>query len=219
MSDLALIKFFPNGISLHLDETAKFSEVLKELGQKFADGANFFGTASMALTVEGRKISEAEMHDILDVIKENSNLHIVCFLEKDEEANKTFVKALGHLGKQAPAPEKKIFYQETLENNAVLQSEESIVLLGDVQEGCSIISERNIIIIGSLQGFACAGCKGDDGAYVLALEMAPEMLKIGETEYINKKKKGKSKIQPKMAVVKNNKIIFDEITKELLSAF
>ena len=53
--------------------------------------------------------------------------------------------------------------------------------------------------------------------------MSPEKLKIGDFKYISKEKVSKwsikPKVQPKIAYVKNNKIVMDSLTKELLSAF
>lgn len=219
MSEFVSLKSFPNGIVLRMDGEAPFEEILTQIGQKFREGAGFFGNASMALSLEGRKVTDDETKQILEQIRQNSKLHIVCIVEKDETVNKTFVKALGQLAQRQTQNEKKVFYKCNLEHSQVLESDESIVLLGDVEEGSCVISERNIIILGSLYGFAHAGANGDVNAYVLALEMSPEILKIGEIEFINKKRKGKSKIQPKIACLKNNKITFEDITKELLNTF
>ena len=138
---------------------------------------------------------------------------------KDETTNKTFVKALGQLAQKQEPAEKKMFYRCTLDHSQVLESEESIVILGDVLEGSSVISDRNIFVLGSLYGFAHAGAKGNTGACVMAMEMAPEILKIADVEYVSKKRKGKAKLQPKMACLRNKKIAFEEITKETLNNF
>lgn len=219
MSDLVVIKSFPNGISLHMDAQAPFEDILTQIGQKFRDGASFFGNASMALSFVGRVISAEETKAVLEQIRNNSKLHIVCIVEKDEMTNKTFVKALGQLAQKQEPVEKKMFYRCNLEHSQVLESEESIVILGDVQEGSSVISDRNIFVLGSLYGFAHAGAKGNTGASVIALEMAPEILKIADVEYVSKKRKGKTKILPKMAIIRNKKIAFEEITKETLDNF
>ena len=53
-----------------------------------------------------------------------------------------------------------------------------------------------------------------------ALEMAPERLQIGDFKYkCGKQMKWsiKPKVQPKIAYVKDNKVVMEPITKELLS--
>ena len=53
--------------------------------------------------------------------------------------------------------------------------------------------------------------------------MSPERLKIGDFKYNTREKINKwsikPKVQPKIAYVKNNKIVMDSLTKELLSEF
>ena len=58
---------------------------------------------------------------------------------------------------------------------------------------------------------------------MVALEMEPERLKIGDFKYKTNGKQSKwgirPKVQPKIAYVKNDKIIFEPLTKDLLSSF
>ena len=58
---------------------------------------------------------------------------------------------------------------------------------------------------------------------IVALEMEPERLKIGDFKYKTNAKQSKwgihPKVQPKIAHLKNGKIVFDPLTKELLGSF
>ncbi|MDE6701722.1 MAG: septum site-determining protein MinC, partial [Acetatifactor sp.] len=62
-----------------------------------------------------------------------------------------------------------------------------------------------------------------ENAYVVALEMEPERLKIGDFKYKNSGKVPrwgiKPKVQPKIGYVKNERIVLEGLTKELLSSF
>jgi septum site-determining protein MinC len=53
--------------------------------------------------------------------------------------------------------------------------------------------------------------------------MEPERLKIGDFKYKTNAKQSKwgirPKVQPKIAHLKNGKIVFDPLTKELLGSF
>ena len=93
--------------------------------------------------------------------------------------------------------------------------------MGDIYPGSAIISAKDIIVLGGLFGEAYAGGNGSPGHYVAALEMSPEKLKIGDFKYHSKEKGPKwsirAKVQPKIAYVKDEKVIIDAITKELLS--
>ena len=72
MKDAVLIKSFPNGINLVMREDVEMDEILTELAMKFAEARNFFGTSSMALSMEGRKVTEDEEIRILDTIRQGS---------------------------------------------------------------------------------------------------------------------------------------------------
>lgn len=157
---------------------------------------------------------------ILNVICENSDLHIVCLVGKDEETNQNYLKAIQQLDRHKEEGNDGQFYRGTLKNGQVLETESSIVVLGDVYPGSAIISTKDIVILGGLFGKAYAGGNGSEGHYVAALEMSPERLQIGDFKYKNSKPTKWSirpKVQPKIAYVKENQVVMEPITKELLN--
>ena len=220
MKDAVLIKSFPNGITLLMREDASMEEILQELTVKFTEARNFFGSSTMALSMEGRKMTEAEEILILDTIRVNSNVRIACIVGHDDDTNKNFIKALQHMDKKLSGTEGGQFYKGTLKNREVIETENSIVVLGDVYPGSAVFSAGNIIILGGLYGEAYAGGDGREDAYIVALEMEPERLKIGDFKYKTNAKQLKwgihPKVQPKIAHLKGGKIVFDPLTKELL---
>lgn len=223
MKDAVLIKSFPNGITLLMREDASMEEILQELTVKFTEARNFFGSSTMALSMEGRKVTEAEEILILDTIRVNSNVRIACIVGHDDDTNKNFIKALQHMDKKLSGTEGGQFYKGTLKNREVIETENSIVVLGDVYPGSAVFSAGNIIILGGLYGEAYAGGDGREDACIVALEMEPERLKIGDFKYKTNAKQLKwgihPKVQPKIAHLKNGKIVFDPLTKELLGTF
>ena len=223
MKDIVLIKSFQNGITLLLNEDASMEQILEELAFKFSEAKNFFGKASVALSIEGRELSNIEEIQLLEVIKQNSNLNIMCIVGHDEETDKKFIKALQHVNRRLSSENEGQFYKGSLKNKQVIETENSIVVLGDVYPGCAVISAKNIIILGGLYGEAYAGGNGQEGAYVVALEMEPERLKIGDFKYKANTKQTKwgirPKVQPKIAYIKNSKMVFEPLTKDLLGSF
>lgn len=223
MKDAVLIKSFQSGITLMLNEEASLEEILEELAFKFSEAKNFFGQASVALSMEGRPLTNVEEIKILETIRENSNVNIMCIVGHDEETDKKYIKALQHMQRRLTAADEGQFYKGSLKNNQVLETENSIVVLGDVYPGCAVISAKNIIILGGLYGEAYAGGNGMEDAYIVALEMEPERLKIGDFKYKPNTKQSKwgirPKVQPKIAHIKNDKIVFDPLTKDLLGSF
>ena len=222
MKNAVIIKSFPNGLSIFLDSELPFSQLLEEIAMKFSESANFFKDASMVLSFEGRVLSDQEERQIVDVISANSRLKIVCIMGKNEETERNFVKALQQLSFHQEVMENAgQFYKGTLKDGQILETENSIIVLGDVYPGACIISSKDIVVLGGLYGQAYAGGNGEDGHFVVALEMSPEKLKIGDFKYKTSEKQSKwsikPKIQPKIAYVNDARVFIEPITKELLN--
>ena len=222
MKNPVIIKSFPNGLSIFLDDEMPFSALLEEIAYKFKESSHFFKDASMVVSFEGRELSDQEERQIVNIITANSQLNIVCIMGKNEETNKNYIKALQKLSYHQQVLENAgQFYKGTLKDGQLLETENSVIVLGDVYPGASIISNKDIVILGGLYGQAYAGGNGDDGHFVVALEMSPEKLKIGDFKYKTSEKQSKwsikPKIQPKIAYVQDGRVVVEPITKELLN--
>lgn len=222
MKNPVVIKSFPDGLSIYLDSEMPFSELIQEVAFKFRESSRFFKDASMVVSFEGRTLTDQEERQLVNTISANSSLHIVCIMGKNEETNKNYVKALQRLSYHQQAMENAgQFYKGTLKDGQTLETEHSVIVLGDVYPGASIISNKDIIVLGGLYGQAYAGGNGDEGHFVVALEMSPEKLKIGDFKYKTNEKQSrwpiKPKVQPKIAYVKDQRVIVEPITKDLLN--
>lgn len=214
-----VIKSFQNGINLRLNPDVDFQQLVQEIGDKFQSSRAFFGSSSVALSIEGRTLSSEEEMTILNVIQQNSDLNVMCIIGKDDALNNNFIKAIQTLQNKLPSGNYMQVYGGTLKDNDVLEMEESILVLGDVNPGCRIISNKNIIILGGLYGDAYAGKESGDAAYVIALEMEPTAICIGDFKYKQTKKSKwriQPKLQPKVAVIRENNVELLPLTKEIL---
>ncbi len=214
-----MIKSFQNGINLRINPDVDFEQLLLEIGQKFQSSRAFFGSASVALSIEGRVLNAEEEMAILKVIQENSDLNVMCIIGKDDALNNNFIKAIQTLQNKLPSGNYMQVYGGTLKDNDVIETEESILVLGDINPGCSITSSKNIVILGGLYGEAYAGKESGNEAYVIALEMEPTTLVVGDFKYKQMKKakwRIQPKLQPKVAVVRENNVELLPLTKEIL---
>ena len=222
MKNAVVIKSFQNGLSIFLDDEIPFSKLIEEIAFKFRESAHFFKDASMVVSFEGRELSDLEERQIVSTITANSSLNVVCIMGKNEETNKNYVKALQKLSYHQQVMENVgQFYKGTLKDGQTLETENSVIVLGDVYPGASIVSNKDIVVLGGLYGQAYAGGSGEEGHFVVALEMSPEKLKIGDFKYKSSEKQSKwpikPKIQPKIAYVQDQRVIIEPITKELLN--
>ncbi|MBQ7840243.1 MAG: septum site-determining protein MinC [Lachnospiraceae bacterium] len=222
MKNSVIIKSYKDGIAVYLDNEMEFEQLLADVGDKFRDNARFFGDMRVAVSFEGRILSSREENLLVDAISCNSQLHVACIIGKDEEKEAQFTDAIEAFERYFPKAENDgRFYRGSLRDGQILETEGSIVIIGDVMPGCSVISTKDIIVLGKLQGSAYAGGNGSNDHFIAALEMTPQKLKIGDFKY-KTKEKSRWLIRPKkesaqIAYVKDGKIQMQAITNESLN--
>lgn len=223
MKNLIVIKSFQNGISIHMDAQADFEDVLQEIAVKFQNARSFFKDIKVALSLEGRSLSSEEEKQIIHAINANSDVQIICLVGKDEESNKGIIKALKRVETEKEEYNGR-FHRGSLFNGQTLETEGSVVIIGNVEKGASVIASKDIIVIGGLFGEAYAGAAGNESHFVAALKFEPQRCKIGDVKMTGAKEKGglfanKNKFVPQIAYVKNDEIQVENITKELLENY
>ena len=222
MNQFVVMKSFPNGISIHMDQEADFSEILLEIADKFTNARAFFKDIKVALALEGRSLSTEEEKQIIQTITEHSDVQILCLIGKNEESGKGIIKALKRVENEKEEYNGR-FHRGSLYTGQTLETEGSVVIVGNVEKGASVIASKDIIVIGALLGEAYAGASGNDSHFVCALKFDPQKCKIGDVRHHKTKEKGlfgnKNKFVPQIAYVKNNEIQVDNITKELLESY
>ena len=77
-----------------------------------------------------------------------------------------------------PAPSDLMIHRGTLRSGEHLQSEGSVLLLGDVNPGAQVSAAGHVLVWGRLRGVAHAGCHGDGQARITALQLRPLQLRI-----------------------------------------
>lgn len=217
MKEKVRLKSYTKGIKIAIEEDADFEEVLEEIAEKFKDSEKFFGKAKLAVSFEGRKNTVEEENAILDRIKETSTVNIVCVVS--EESENAFDRAVGTV-EQLLAEDTAQFYRGTLAGKAMLETEQSIIILGNVQKGSTVVSKKDVIILGNLEGSVYAGADGGSH-FVAALSMTPETVRIGDVKGKTKEKGfwgRKKQSLPQIAYKKGEEIVFEDlsITEELL---
>ena len=206
-------------MSIILDKTADFTDLRQAVADKFKEASGFFKDAKMAISFENRTLSEEEEKALLYEINENSQVEVLCVIGKNEVTEKQFLKALTQLEEHvASAGNMAQIYKGNVKNHKRVEVSETIVILGDVNPGCVVNSDKDIIVLGGLYGQANAGRDEKEGHFVVALEMSPERLTINHYSYHfqDKHKWGiKQKVQPKIAYETAGEISVDAVSREV----
>jgi len=222
MSEKVLIKSFANGICIHIHPEIPFEEVLAECERLFHESAKFFKGSKLAVSFEGRVMDFSQEMEIVKVIKSVCEINIVCIVGKDPETETIFAKGIEEISKEQ-ALAKAQFFRGSLEDGERFETDESIIILGDVAKEASIISKKDIIVLGALYGDAYCGVDGKNH-FIAALDFEPHKIKIAGYKEIYRSKPfkwgKKQKKGPMMAYLSEGKILTKEIefTEELLES-
>lgn len=215
---MVVIKSYQSGISLHINNEQPFEEILEEVAGKFEESRRFFKNASVALSIEGRRLSLVEEKQLIQTINEHSDLQIICLVGKDEVTNKSFVKALKRVDASLEETNCR-FYTGEVPDGQVIESEGNLVICGNVLQGGTVVAAKNIVVLGSLEGEAFAGMNNEAGNFVAALKMEPSQLKIGVLKFTSQSKGifGKKKSEPKVIFEKNGELVSEIASPEIFT--
>ena len=178
MRNAVVIKSSKAGMTVILDPELPFGELLDAIGKKFSESARFWGSVQMTLTLEGRDLTAAQEFAIVDTITKNSQIEVLCLLDTDAERIERCEKALNDKLMELNSQTGQ-FYKGSLQKGDVLESEASIVIIGDVCHGARVIAKGNVIVLGVLNGTVHAGAAGGN-AVIVAFDMAPTQLRIAD---------------------------------------
>ncbi len=202
------------GMSVYLDPMVPFEQLLEDVAKKFRESAKFWGSVQMTLSLEGRPLSPEQEFNIVNTITENSQIEILCLLDTNAERIHRCEKALNE--KLMELSERTgQFFKGNLCRGDTLESEASIVVIGDVEHGARVTAKGNIIILGELKGSAFAGASGDENTVIVALDMLPLQLRIGDCILRNGEKGRRFAKGPAMAYVENGTICTKTLKKSL----
>ena len=222
MSQPVVLKSNRYGINLILDADMPFGQLEEAILEKFRESEKFFKNAKIAISFEGRRLSQEEEFSILDMIAKNTSIQVICVVDQDEMREQMYKEKIDSYY-QDVADNTGEFYKGTLRSGQVLKCDTSIVIIGDVNPGAKIIAKGNIVILGSLKGNAYAGAAGDESCFVTALDMDPVQIKIGNVigrsadrgpwEAIRNRHRT---MDPQIALVSKGNIMIEPITHGLI---
>ena len=216
MHNAVVIKSSKAGMTVILDPDLPFGELLEAIGKKFRESARFWGSVQMTLTLEGRELTAAQEFAIVDTITKNSQIEVLCLLDTDAERIERCEKALNDKLMELNSQTGQ-FYRGTLKRGDCLESEASIVIIGNVDHGARVTAKGNVIVLGELKGTVTAGVSGNPQAVVLALDMAPLQIRIGDlSSRFNERNKRLGR-GPMIALVEDGAIVMRSLKKSFLN--
>jgi septum site-determining protein MinC len=185
MTTLVAIKGGKEGLRLHLDESAVWSDVLGALRSQLDQGAQFFNGARVIVDIGNRALTEEQFAELMALMHEH---HLeASALASTSRESRSAARAAGVVARPvarsvaAPdEPGEALFVWRTIRSGQVIRHQGHITIVGDVNAGAEVIAGGNVVVWGRLRGTVHAGALGDRLAMICAIELRPTQLRIAD---------------------------------------
>ncbi len=226
MTQAVVIKSKCYGIHLVLNSDVPFPELLEAVIEKFADSGDFFKNANVGISFEGYELTPEQEYELIAVIEAHTSINIVCIME-EEQVREACVLAETEALIRERVTNHAVFHYGSLKPGDDLHADAGLVVIGNVPKGAKVTAGGNLIIFGTLDGFAHAGAYGDLAAYIAALSIDTGQIQIGKILFLPPENSGKKKggflrrrkegesFSPQIARVRDGHVIMEPCTKDL----
>ncbi|EMI10579.1 septum site-determining protein MinC [Anoxybacillus gonensis] len=161
------------GLTLHLDDTCAYDELLKQVDELLTTTTRDEEGPLVAVHVHvgNRYLTREQEERLRDVIRAKKHLIVHSIVSNVM----TKQEALEWKKKNEIVSVAKI-----IRSGQVLHVDGDLLLIGDVNPGGTVIATGNIFILGALRGIAHAGYEGNRQAIIAASVMKPTQLRISD---------------------------------------
>ena len=162
-STIISINLRKDEIVIKLSENATQEQIVEGLKKKLTELKKLYKDEKTPIKVTGKILKNKEIDEIQDLIKSKIDVEI----EFDSPKGLVLSNIKRTFEKEIAISETK-FHRGSLRSGQRLETEGSLVILGDVNSGAEVIASDNIVVLGALRGLAHAGAKGNKQAIIAA---------------------------------------------------
>lgn len=152
-----------NEILIKISEDAEQKDIIYSLKKKLPDLRKLYKDDKTPIKVAGKVLKNKEIDEIQTLIKNQIDVEIDFDMPKSlglSSIRRAFDREI--------ATSETKFHHGSLRSGQKMETEGSIVIIGDVNSGAEVIASDNIVVLGSLRGLAHAGAKGNKQAIIAA---------------------------------------------------
>ena len=163
MKNCVSINLKRNEILIKINEEAEQKDIIESLKRKLPDLRKLYKEEKTPIKVTGKILKNKEIDEIQDIIKNEIDVEVEFDMPKSlglHSIVRTFNREI--------AVSETRFHKGSLRSGQRMESEGSLVILGDVNSGAEVIASDNIVVLGALRGLAHAGAKGNKQAIIAA---------------------------------------------------
>lgn len=163
MKNCVSINLKTDKIVIKIAENAEQKEIIQVLRKKLPELKKMYQDEKTPINVVGKVLKNKEIDEIQELIQKNIDVTV------DFDMPKTLgLSSITRTFKQEVAISETKFHRGSLRSGQRLETEGSIVIIGDVNSGAEVIASDNIVVLGNLRGLAHAGAKGNKNAIIAA---------------------------------------------------
>ena len=190
ITSLVQIKGIRDGLLATFSDAAwedQSSALLTQIDERPA----FFQGARLAMDVGTQILKVNDLVDLRDRLSErNVALWAVISESPTTEQTSQLLGLATRISKPRPEEQRQfadtisddtaLFINKTLRSGTRVEYPGHIVVMGDVNPGAEIVAEGNVIVWGRVRGMIHAGAKGDRSAFICALDLSANQLRIAD---------------------------------------
>lgn len=151
----------------------------------------FFQGARLAMDVGTQILKVNDLVDLRDHLSErNVVLWAVISESPVTEQTSQLLGLATRISKPRPEEQRQfvdtisddtaLFITKTIRSGARIEYPGHIVVVGDVNPGAEVVAEGNVIVWGRVRGMIHAGSKGNRSAFICALDLSANQLRIAD---------------------------------------
>lgn len=163
MKNCVSVNLKKNEIIIKLNDEAEQTEIIETLKKKLTELKKLYKNEKTPILVTGKILKNREIDEIQELIKSKIDVEVEFDMPKGlglHSIKKTFEKEI--------AISETKFHRGSLRSGQKLETEGSLVIIGDVNSGAEVMASDNIVVMGALRGLAHAGAKGNKQAIIAA---------------------------------------------------
>jgi len=190
ITSLVQIKGIRDGLLATFSEAAWEEQNVALLAQ-IDERPAFFQGARLAMDVGSQVLKVNDLVELRDHLSErNVSLWAVISQSPTTEQTAQLLGLATRISKPRPEEHRQsaeiisedtaLFVNKTLRSGTRIEYPGNIVVVGDVNPGAEIIADGNVVVWGRVRGMIHAGAKGDRAAYICALDLSANQLRIAD---------------------------------------
>ena len=163
MKNCLSINLKRNELVIKIKEDANYENIIDSFKKKIPELKKLYQDDTTPIRITGKLLKNKEIDEIQDIIKEEIDVEIEFDTPKSlglASIKKTFDQKI--------ATSETKFHKGSLRSGQRMETEGSLVIIGDVNSGAEVVASDNIVVLGSLRGLAHAGAKGNKQAVIAA---------------------------------------------------